>query len=104
MSRFHCAYGFAINQAEEFGDHMHHAFARDDDIGTDGHVHRELADSDQAQHVCACGFATSDTAEFDDHMLMVFITADGIGTDGERHVPADPSTPDLWWVRRAVDD
>jgi hypothetical protein len=104
MSRFHCACGFAIDHAEELADHPHQAFARDDDIGTDGHVHRELADAGQAQHLCACGFATSDATEFDDHFLIVFVTADSIGTDGARHVLEDPSTPDRWYVRRAIDD
>ncbi len=84
MSRFHCSCGFAIDQAEEFGDHMHQAFARDNDMGTDGHTHRELADADQARHVCACGFATSDMTEFDDHLLIVFMTPDAVGTDGVR--------------------
>jgi hypothetical protein len=104
MSRFHCACGFAIDLAEEFGDHLHQAFARDDDIGTDGWVHVELDGSRSGAHVCACGFAAVGRADFDDHLLMVFITADGIGTDGDRHVPVDPSTPDRWHVRRSADD
>ena len=104
MSRFHCSCGFAIDHADEYADHLHQAFARDDDTGTDGRVHRELADATQARHACACGFAASDTTEFDDHLLIMFITPDGTGTDGARHVPADPSTPDLWYVRRAIDD
>jgi hypothetical protein len=103
MSHFHCACGFAIDLSEEFGDHLHQVFARDDDIGTDGRVHCELANADAAKYVCACGFATTDRAEFDDHLLIVFITPDGIGTDGERHVPEDPSTPDRWHVRRSAD-
>jgi hypothetical protein len=99
VSRFHCSCGFAIDLAEEFGDHLHQVFARDDDIGTDGKLHRELADTDPASHVCACGFAANDLADFDDHLLLVFITPDGVGTDGERHVPEDPSSPDRWYVR-----
>lgn len=104
MSRFHCSCGFAIDQAEEFGDHLRQAFARGDDIGTDGRVHAELGDARPGTQVCACGFAAVDRAELDDHLLIVFITDDSIGTDGERHVPADPSTPDRWYVRRAIDD
>ena len=104
MSAFHCSCGFAIDQADELADHLHQAFARDDDIGTDGHVHRELAGPNSAEHVYACGYAASDTTEFDDHLLIAFITPDGIGTDDARHVPADPSTPDRWYVRRAIDD
>ena len=99
MSRFHCSCGFAIDRAEEFGDHMHQVFARDDDIGTDGRIHRELADAGPAKLVCACGFAATDTAEFDDHLLIVFITQDGIGADGGKHVPVDPATPDRWFVQ-----
>lgn len=103
MSRFHCSCGFAIDRAEEFGDHLHQVFDRDDDIGTDGQVHRELADTAPASHACACGFAASDLADFDDHLLLAFITHDGVGTDGERHVPEDPSSPDRWYVRGATD-
>ncbi len=104
MSRFHCSCGFAIDQAEEFGDHLHQAFARDDDLGTDGRIHLELADTRSPDHACACGFATTDLTDFDDHLLIVFITLDGIGigTDGERHVPVDPSTPDRWYVRKDI--
>lgn len=104
MSRFHCSCGFAINQAEELADHLHQAFARDDDIGADGHAHYELADTGPNGLTCACGYATTIRADFDDHLLMVFITADGIGADGDKHVPVDPSTPDDWHVRRSADD
>ncbi len=46
MSGFHCTCGFAVNRAEEFGDHMNHAFARDDDVGTDaGLFQDDLTDS-----------------------------------------------------------
>src|SRR5258708_37603176 len=99
MSKFHCSCGFAIDQVEEFGDHLHQAVARDDDIGTDGRTHCEIAGRDSTDRACACGFATSDTTESDDHLLIVFITRDGSGTDGERRVPDDPSTPDRWFVR-----
>ncbi len=99
MSCFHCSCGFAIDPAEEFGDHMHQAFARDDDTGTDGQAHYERADTDPATLACACGFAATGTADLDDHLLLMFITLDGIGTDGEKHIPADPSTPDRWHVR-----
>jgi hypothetical protein len=98
MSRFHCSCGFAIDVAEEFGDHMHQAFARDDDIGTDGHAHHELAGVGRSGHVCACGFAADATTDFDDHLLIVFVTPDSIGADGGKHVPVDPSTPDRWFV------
>jgi hypothetical protein len=99
MSHFHCSCGFAIDLADEFGDHMHEVFARDDDRGTDGHIHHELAGADPIMFACACGFATTDATEFDDHLLIVFVTPDGIGTDGGKHVPVDPSTPGRWFVR-----
>jgi hypothetical protein len=101
MSQFHCSCGFAIDLADEFGDHLHQVFARDDDIGTDGRIHHELADEDSARLTCACGFATGDRADFDDHLLIVFVTPDGIDNDGERHVPADLSTPDRWRVQES---
>ena len=104
MSRFHCACGFAIDNPDEFGDHIRLAFARDDDIGTDGQVHADLAGGPARRHECACGFTTTDTPEFDDHLLIMFATPDGIGTDGQRHVPVDASTPDRWFVRKAVDE
>jgi hypothetical protein len=107
MSAFHCSCGFASDSADEFGDHARLAFARDDDIGTDGQAHAELAGERALglpQYSCVCGFQTDDTAEFDDHLLIVFIPADSIGSDGERHVPVDTSTPIRWHVRRAVDD
>lgn len=113
MSRYHCSCGFAINDPAEFGDHYRLAFAPDDDTGTDGRVHVELAD-DHARntgcypdtvplprHVCACGFATDNTPEFDDHLLIAFIPPNGIGTDADKHVPLDPSTPDRWYVAGA---
>jgi len=99
MSSFHCSCGFAIDLAEEFGDHMHQVFARDDDIGTDGRAHRELADVDHNDHVCACGYVATDAGDLDDHLLIVFITSDGVGNDGQEHIPVDPATPDRWYVR-----
>jgi hypothetical protein len=99
MSQFHCSCGFAIDLADEFADHMHQVFARDNDMGTDGRIHHELADEDSTRLACACGFATGDRADFDDHLLIVFITSDGIGNDGVKHVLIDPSTPDRWSVR-----
>jgi hypothetical protein len=104
VSHFHCSCGFAIDLAEEFGDHMHQVFARDDDIGTDGRAHRELADADRSKFECACGYVATDTDDLDDHFLMAFVTPDGIGADGEKHVPVDPSTPDRWYVGRSADD
>ena len=104
MSSFHCTCGFAIDLAEEFSDHMHQAFARDDDIGADGRPHHELADAAPSNLVCACSYVATDTSEFDDHLLMAFVTPDGIGTDGEKHIPVDPSTPDHWYVGRSADD
>jgi hypothetical protein len=91
VSRFHCSCGFTIDDAEEFGDHLHQAFARDDDIGTDGRAQREHAEPGQAKYTCACGFTTDEMTEFADHLLIMFITPDGIGTDGDRHIPVDPS-------------
>jgi hypothetical protein len=99
VSRFHCACGFAIDHAEQFADHMHQAFARDDDTGSDGQAHYERADPNLAAFACACGFTATKTADFDDHLLLVFLTPDSIGTDGEKRTPADPSTPDRWHVR-----
>ena len=107
MSLFHCACGFASDDADEFGDHQRLAFARDDDIGTDGQAHADLADHrvpGAPRHACACGLQTDDTAEFDDHLLMAFIPPDNIGSDGDKHVPADPATPIRWYVRKATDD
>jgi hypothetical protein len=108
VSRYRCSCGFAIDDPGEFGDHYRLAFAPDDDIGTDGRVHAELAD-DHARatgrypdavprHVCVCGFAADDTPQFDDHLLIAFITPDGTGIDGCRHAPVGPSTPDRWYV------
>ena len=109
MSRFHCSCGFAIDDADEFGDHIRLAFTRDDDIGTDGQVHADLAGGSRRshgspQHVCACGFPSDDTPEFDDHLLIMFVTPDGVDTDGKRHVPVDTSTPDRWYVRKPYGD
>jgi hypothetical protein len=43
MSALHCSCGFACDSPDEFGDHTRLVFARDDDIGTDGQAHAELA-------------------------------------------------------------
>jgi hypothetical protein len=104
MSRFHCSCGFAIDHPEELADHLHQAFGADNDIGIDGRTHFELADADPAKLKCACGLTASDIADLDDHLLIVFITPDSIGTDGKTHALADPSTPDRWYVRRAIDE
>jgi hypothetical protein len=104
VSIFHCSCGFAIDDADEFGDHIRLAFARDDDIGADGQVHVDLAEGATKRHECACGFTTDDTPEFDDHLLIVFVTPDGIDTDDQRHVPVNTSTPDRWYVRKSADD
>jgi hypothetical protein len=104
VSLFHCSCGFAIDAADEYGDHLEAAFTRLDDIGIDGRVHLELAGTESRRRMCACGFAADDILEFDDHLLMVFVTPDGIGTDGERHVPVNTSTPDRWYVRKADDE
>jgi hypothetical protein len=100
VSAYHCSCGFAINDADEFGDHLREMFDRDDDIGTDGRVHAEVAGGDDRQQriVCACGFAAGDAAELDDHALLVLIPPDGIGNDEGKHVPVDPSTPDRWYI------
>ena len=89
----------------ELGDHLRIAFAADDDTGTDGHQHYELA-GDAATlavslpdgyplpaHACACGFATDDTAVLDDHLLGMFIPPNRIGADGRAHLLADSATP-----------
>ena len=107
MSALHCSCGFACDSPDEFGDHTRLVFARDDDIGTDGQAHAELAGEHSPsllRHSCACGFQTDDTPEFDDHLLIVFIPADSIGNDGERHVPVDTATPIRWHVRRTIDE
>jgi hypothetical protein len=104
MSAFHCSCGFAIDDPDEYGDHFRLAFAVDDDIGTDGQVHADLVGGSVGRHECACGFTTAGTPEFDDHLLIMFVTPDGFGTDGQRHVPVDTSTPERWFVRKAVDE
>ncbi|SRR5712691_2170936 len=107
MSLLHCSCGFASDDADEFGDHTRLVFARDDDIGTDGQVHFDVADGRTPggpRHTCACGFQTDDTPELDDHLLMAFIAPDNIGSDGEKHVPTDTATPIRWYVRKAIDD
>jgi hypothetical protein len=104
VSNFHCSCGFAIDDADEFGDHIRLTFARDDDLGADGQVHADLAGGATRRHECACGFTTDDTPEFDDHLLIVFVTPDGVGTDGQRHVLVDTSTPDRWYIRKFADD
>ena len=99
MSRYHCACGFAIDEADELGDHLREVFARDDETGTDGRAHAEITPPGQARPlVCACGFQAADASEFDDHILLVCVPADGIGRDGEKHVPVDPSTPIRWYI------
>ena len=100
MSSFHCSCGFAIDYGRVRRSHAP-SLRRDDDIGTDGRTHHELADAAPSNPVCACGYVAANTSEFDDHLLMAFVTPDAIGTDGEKHVPADPSTPDRWYVRES---
>jgi hypothetical protein len=104
MSLFHCSCGFAVDDADEFGDHIRLVFARDDDIGTDGQGHVDLLGGAVGCHECACGLTTTDTPEFDDHLLIMFVTPDGIDIDGQRHVPVETSTPERWFVRKATDD
>jgi hypothetical protein len=104
MSVFHCSCGFAIDDPDEYGDHIRLAFARDNDIGTDGQVHTDMAGGSVGRHECACGFTIIDTPEFDDHLLIMFVTPDGFGADGQRHVPVDTSTPERWFVRKSVDE
>jgi hypothetical protein len=87
MSVFHCSCGFAIDNPDEFGDHLHQVFARDDNIGMDGHAHVEVSDGHAQKHECTCGFAASGASELDDHLRIAFITLDGLGTDGKNHVP-----------------
>jgi hypothetical protein len=99
VSLLHCSCGFGADDAGSFADHLHLAFARDDDTGTDGRQHAETA-RDGTRLVCACGLTTS-AAELDDHLLMAFITPDAVGTDGERHVPVDTTTPLRWYAREA---
>jgi hypothetical protein len=104
MSLFHCSCGFAVDDADEFGDHIRLVFARDDDIGADGQVHADLLGGSVGSHECACGLTTTDTPEFDDHLLIMFVTPDGIGADGQRHVPVDTSTHERWFVRKTADE
>lgn len=100
MSAYHCSCGFAINEADEFGDHLREVFERDDDTGTDGLVHAEVTPEGQRLPlVCACGFRSYGAPEFDDHLLIVRVPPDGIGNDGDKHVPVDPSTPNRWYIR-----
>lgn len=99
MSVYHCECGFAINDADEFGDHLREVFDRDDDTGIDGRVHAEVTPPGQRQPlVCACGFQSDGAPEFDDHLLLVRTPPDNIGNDGDKHVPVDPSTPLRWYI------
>ena len=111
MSLFHCSCGFAIDDPDELGDHFREVFTPEDDTGTDGRVHVELADdsaeragSSVAGLTCPCGLVTGDASEFDDHFLLAFVPADHIGTDGRRHSVVDPATPDRWHVARSGDE
>ena len=99
MSAYHCSCGFAIDDADEFGDHLREVFDRDDETGTDGRVHTEVTPEGQRQPlVCACGFRADSGPELDDHLLLVRIPPDSTGRDGEKHVPVDPSTPVRWYI------
>jgi hypothetical protein len=104
MSCFHCSCGFAVDEAESFGDHLGWVFDRDDDMGTDGNRHAEIVGRNLARHLCACGFASPDAQEFNDHLLLIVIAPDAIGLDGNRHVPVDTSTALSWYVRRSIDE
>jgi hypothetical protein len=104
MSRYHCSCGFAIDDPDALADHLGWVFDPDDDIGTDGHAHAEVAYAGLPAHLCACGHTTTDAAEFNDHLLLVVIPADGIGIDGNRHVLVDLATPRHWYVMRPADD
>jgi hypothetical protein len=99
MSVFRCACGFAADGPKEFGDHLEAAFARLDDIGTDGWIHVELAGSRAGLRICACGFTADYASELDDHLLMVFVTPDGVASDGEKHVLVEPSTREHLYPR-----
>jgi hypothetical protein len=102
MSAYHCACGFAVNDADEFGDHLREVFDLTDTTGTDGLVHDEVMTSPDRQRliVCACGFETASIPEFDDHVLRVLLPPDGMGKDGQKHVLVDPSTPVRYFVPR----
>jgi hypothetical protein len=104
MSRFHCSCGFAVDEAESFGDHLGWVFDRYDDIGTDGNNHAEISDSNISGHACACGFVCPDAHEFNDHLLIMVITSDAVGLDGDRHVPVDTATSLSWYVIRDIDE
>jgi hypothetical protein len=100
VSRFHCSCAFAIDDPDELGDHFREVFTPEDDTGTDGRIHVELAGHiarlaglPTAAHVCSCGLATDDAAEFDDHFLAAFVPPDHIGTDRRRHSVIDPAAP-----------
>lgn len=104
MSFFHCACGFAIDDLDEYGDHLGEVFERPDDKGVDGLTHLELADTSQGRFVCPCGFAADDASDLDDHLLVMLITPGCIGADGKRHVLVDPSTPDRYYPKKAGDE
>jgi hypothetical protein len=104
MSRFHCSCGFAIDDAESFGDHLGLVFDRYDDLGTDGSKHAELVHAGAPGYLCACGFATADRADFNDHLLIVVIPPDAIGIDGDKHIPVDTATPLHLYARRPTDE
>jgi hypothetical protein len=93
VSAFHCQCGFAIDDADEFGDHFRAVFDREDDTGTDGRVHHETRPADAKPMVCACGYQAADAPEFDDHILLVLTPSDNRGNDAETHIPVDTSTP-----------
>jgi hypothetical protein len=99
VSVFHCSCSFGADDAALFGDHLSLAFARADDVGTDGCMHAEVA-REGAGYLCACGYESPGAEELNDHLLLAFMTPDGVGSDGERHVPVDTSTPLAWFARK----
>jgi hypothetical protein len=91
MIALNCLCGFTACAPEEFTDHLHEAFLRNDDTGHDGLRHAEAAiDTAASGHPpsrveCLCGFTTASIAELDDHLLRAFTPADQTAEDGTRH-------------------
>jgi hypothetical protein len=98
VSALHCSCGYATDTANDFGDHLGFVFDPDDDIGTDGTAHAEIAHGGPPRHLCACGYGTQDTQDFNDHLLLAVLPPDAIGLDGARHVPVSTATPHHWYA------
>jgi hypothetical protein len=77
-----CTCGFRRLDDEELTDHLLAAFGPDDSVGTDGHVHHEVA-----RLACSCGFSASSGQDLDSHFLAMFTPTGAVGRDGVKHEP-----------------